>query len=128
MKDLQDTKAAFDYFSNELKFTTGPKTARRVSEGELEGVIVDLRKREDFNRGHLPGAVNLPFDKYNDFEGREETFPGLSKDKINYVYCYSLLCNLSQKAAKKFASLGYPVKEIRGGFQSYRERLYPLEK
>lgn len=125
---VQDTEAAFRYFETELNFTTGPGTARKVSEGKLEGVIVDLRKKEHFDKGHVPGAINLPFDKYDGFEGEQTDFPGLSKDKINYLYCYELLCNLSQKAGKKFASLGYPVKEIRGGFKSYEEHSYPIEK
>ena len=125
---VQDTEAAFKYFSDELSFTAGPGTAKKVSEGKLDGVIIDLRREEHFDKGHIPGAINLPFNKYDGFEGNQTDFPGLSKDKINYVYCYELLCNLSQKAAKKFASLGYPVKEIKGGLKSYEEHLYPIEK
>lgn len=65
----------------------------------MDGVIIDLRKKEDFDRGHIPGAINMPFDKFDGFEGEQIEFPGLSKTKINYLYCYELLCNLSQKAA-----------------------------
>ena len=125
---IQDTEAAFKYFQDELNFTVDPGTAKKVSEGKLDGIIIDLRKKEHFNKDHIPGAINLPFDKYDGFEGDQKDFPGLSKDKINYVYCYELLCNLSQKAAKKFASLGYPVKEIRGGLKYYKKHLYPIEK
>lgn len=125
---VQDTEAAVRYFENELNFTAGPGTARKVSEGKLDGVIVDLRRKEHFEKGHIPGAINLPFDEHDSFEGDQKDFPGLSKDKINYLYCYELLCNLSQKAAKKFAALGYPVKEIKGGFKSYEEYSYPIEK
>lgn len=125
---VQDTEAAFRYFEAELNFTAGPGTARRVSDGREEGVIVDLRRSEHFAEGHIPGAINLPFDKYDSFDGDQKEFSGLSKDKINYVYCYELLCNLSQRAAKKFAELGYPVKEIRGGYKSYEEHGYPIEK
>jgi rhodanese-related sulfurtransferase len=38
------------------------------------------------------------------------------------------LCNLAQKAAKKFASLGYPVKEMAGGFTEWEKKKYPIEK
>lgn len=125
---VQNTEAAFKYFENELNFTATPSTAKKVSEGKLDGVIVDLRREEHFNKGHIPNAINLPYDKYDSFEGNQSNFPGLSKDKINYVYCYELFCNLGQKAAKKFASLGYPVKEMKGGFASYEEHSYPIEK
>jgi hypothetical protein len=33
----------------------------------------------------------------------------------------------AQKAAKKFAALGYPVKEIIGDYESWVEYKYPLE-
>ena len=56
------------------------------------------------------------------------SFLGLSKNKINYMYCYELYCSLSQKAAKKFASLGYPVKKIKGGLKAWKEHAYPIEK
>jgi rhodanese-related sulfurtransferase len=125
---VQDTEAALKYFENELNFTANLGSVKKVSEGKVDGVIIDLRKKEDFDRGHIPGAINIPFDKYDGFEGKQAEFPGLSKDKINYVYCYELLCNLSQKAAKKFASLGYPVKDVKGGFKAWEEHNYPVKK
>ena len=101
---IQDTARAVRYFEEELSFTANPGSVKKVTEGKLEGVIVDLRRKEHFDRGHIPGAINLPFDQYNGFDGQQVSFPGLSKDKINYVYCYELLCNLSQKAAREFAA------------------------
>jgi len=125
---IQDTQAAVKYFEDKLNFTAVPGTVKKVSEGKVEGVIIDLRKKEHFDTGHIPGAINIPFDKFDGFEGAQTEFPGLSKDKINYLYCYELLCNLSQKAAKKFAALGYPVKEVEGGFKAWEEHDYPVEK
>ena len=125
---IQDTKAAARYFEDELNFNANPATAKKVSEGKIQGVLIDLRRKEDFDKGHIPGAVNIPFDKYDGFDGSQTEFLGLSKTKMNYLYCYELLCNLAQKAAKKFASLGYPVKEIKGGFDAWKERDYPIEK
>ncbi len=125
---IQDTAMAFKYFEEELNFTAVPGSVKKVTEGKMDGVIIDLRKKEHFDKGHIPGAINLPFDQYDGFEGQHSEFPGLSKDKINYVYCYELLCNLSLKAAKQFAALGYPVKEVKGGFTAWEEHGYPIEK
>src|SRR5690348_9784802 len=88
---IQDTQAAVKYFENELNFTANPGSVKKVSEGKVDGVIIDLRKKEDFDKGHIPGAINIPFDKYDGFEGSQTEFPGLSKTRINYVYCYELL-------------------------------------
>lgn len=126
---IQDTKKAEQYFQNELNFTSNPHEVNHVVEGKIKNVtIVDLRTEKDFAEGHIPGAINLPYDKYHGFEGTETAFPGLRKEGFNYVYCYELLCNLGQKAAKKFAQAGYPVKEIKGGFKSWKEGQYPIEK
>ncbi len=126
-QQVQDTTAAVKYFENELNFTANPGTVRKISEGKLDGIIVDLRRKKHFDKGHIPGAINLPFDKYDGFEGSQSEFPGLSKNKINYLYCYELLCSLSQKAAKKFAIFGYPVKEVKGGFKAWKDHAYPIE-
>jgi len=64
----------------------------------------------------------MPFDKYNSFDGNETDFPQLRKDGYNFIYCYEEECNLAYKAARKFASLGYPVKVIKGGFESWHKK------
>lgn len=125
---IQNTQAAFNYFDDELNFTANPGSLKKVSEGKVDGVIIDLRRKENFDKGHIPGAINIPFDKYDSFDSKQTEFPGLSKNRMNYLYCYELLCNLSQKAARKFASLGYPVKEVKGGFKAWEEHNYPIEK
>ena len=126
---LQDSAKAVEYFENELNFKTNPHGVKAVLDGKIKNVtIVDVRAAKDFAKGHIPGAINIPFEKYNGFEGAETEFPGLRKDGFNYIYCYEQLCNLSQMAAKKFASLGYPVKEIAGGFDAWKEQKNPIEK
>lgn len=125
--ELQDSKAAYEYFSHELEFNANSHTVLDVVEGRLEGTIIDVRRRANYDQGHIPGAISLPFDEYNVFRGDEKEFPGLSKDSMNYIYCYELLCTLAQRAAQKLSSLGYPVKEVKGGFKTWVEKDYPVE-
>ena len=82
-------------------------------------LIVDVRSAEAYAKVHIPGAINIPGDQFNYFKGSYDTFPGLKKDKVHYVYCYNLLCELGKKAAIAFAEKGYQVKEIKGGFESW---------
>lgn len=128
-KPIQNSKEAIHYFEQELNFKTNPHGVQRVISGEVKDVtLVDVRAAKDYEEGHIPGAINVPYDKYNGFDGNETAFPMLRKDGYNYVYCYELLCNLGQKAAVKFAQGGYPVKEISGGFKSWKEGGYTVEK
>jgi len=126
---IQDTAKAARYFEDELNFNTTPYGAYTASQSKQQNItIVDVRAAKDYAAGHIPGAINIPFEKWNGFEGPEAEIPGLRKDGYNYVYCYELLCTLAQKAAKKFATLGYPVKEMKGGFESWKSHRYPIEK
>jgi rhodanese-related sulfurtransferase len=128
-KEIQDTNKAAKFFEDELNFKTNSHGVKMAVEGKVKNVtIVDVRAAKDFAKGHIPGAINVPYNKYNNFEGPETDFPELRKDGFNYVYCYDFFCNLSLKAGKKFASLGYPVKEMVGGFSEWKKHKYPVEK
>lgn len=120
---VQDTSQAVKFFDDELSFTVGPMDVKNVVDGKEKNItIVDVRAEADYAKDHIPGAINIPCDKHNYFKGSETEFSGLRKDGFNYVYCYEMLCNLSQEAAKKFASLGYPVKEVKGGFKAWQKK------
>lgn len=126
---VQDSTQAIEFFKDELNFTTNPHGINALISKKAQGItIVDVRTTADYAKGHIPGAINIPFDQHNGFEGSETVFPELRKDGFNYVYCYKHLCNLGQKAALKFASLGYPVKEMVGGFSEWEKENYPTEK
>jgi rhodanese-related sulfurtransferase len=128
-KPLQNSREAVRFFSHELEFKTTPYGVNAVLDGKVKDVIiVDVRSAKDYAEGHIPGAINIPGNEHNYFDGHEREFKGLRKDKYTYVYCYALLCNLGQKAAKKLASLGYPVKEIVGGWDEWKKGGNRIEK
>ena len=83
-----------------------------------------MRRKSLYEKSHIPGAINIPFNEYNSFKCSDVIFKELSKDKMNYVYCYSLLCQLGKMACLKFASLGYPVTEMIGGFEYWIQYKY----
>lgn len=126
---IQNSKDAVEFFEKELSYKTNPYGTNRAIEEKAKNItIVDVRSAKDYAEGHIPGAINIPYEQHSGFDGAEKEFSELRRDGYNYVYCYKHLCNLGQKAAKKFASLGYPVKEIVGGYNSWVEEGYPVEK
>src|SRR5947209_15870759 len=119
MNRIHDPAKAKAYFEDKLAFTTGPvELDRWIKAHENNLVVVDVREAEDYNKGHIPGAINIPKDEWNNPQG-------LSKDKTNVVYCYTQQCHLAANACVQFASKGYPVMELEGGFAVYTE--YGLE-
>lgn len=116
----QDPQKAKAYFENKVAFTTGPvELARAAKAGQVN--VVDVREAEDYEKGHIPGAINLPHDNW-------DNPTGLAKDKTNVVYCYSQVCHLAAKACVQFASKGFPVMELEGGFDTWADYEMEVER
>jgi rhodanese-related sulfurtransferase len=110
----QDTARARAFFEQKVAFTTGPVELSHAIEGHENIVIVDVREAEDYAKAHVPGAINIPRSNW-------ENADGLRKDATNIVYCYTQQCHLAANACVRFASQGYPVMELEGGFEQWQE-------
>jgi rhodanese-related sulfurtransferase len=119
-QEWPDPAAALVYFQQKSVFTMTPaELRRRIMEG-ADLHVIDVREREEYDRGHIPGAVNLPKDKWY-------TLAGLTKDKANVLYCYSQVCHLAATAAVEFASKGFPVMELEGGWDEWKDHGLEIE-
>lgn len=111
-------QAAMDAYYGGLAAVKETKYANyKVSEDELKKMvdaadesiyILDIRKAEDFAKGHIAGAENLPFGK-----GMEAGFAALPTDKTVVVYCYT-----GQTAGQAVAGmrlLGIDAVSLNGG-------------
>ncbi len=115
-----DPAKAKEFFLDKITFTTGPvELSRELERNDI--VVVDVRAEEDYQKGHIPGAINLPKERWH-------TLEGLSKDKLNIIYCYTHVCHLGATAAAEFAGKGYSVMEMDGGFEAWKENELKVEK
>jgi rhodanese-related sulfurtransferase len=75
--------------------------AKEMMKKEDGHIIIDVRRQDEFETGHIPGAVCIP----NESIGTEqpEELPDL--DQIILVYCRS--GNRSKQAARKLFDMGY---------------------
>lgn len=105
---------AVKYFEAKLNFTTGPIEVSHWLEENAPIQVIDVRAREDFEKGHVPGAISIP-------RGQWQNPKGLSKDKTNVIYCYSQTCHLAASAALEFAKKGFSVVEMEGGFNAWQK-------
>ncbi|HTL47183.1 MAG TPA: rhodanese-like domain-containing protein [Verrucomicrobiae bacterium] len=102
------------FFNAKNSFTTGPvEVWHTIDEGQ-DVNIIDVREAHDFRTAHVPNALNLPREQWHNTEA-------LFKDKANIVYCYSQTCHLAAKACEEFASRGFPVMEMEGGFAAWQK-------
>jgi sulfur-carrier protein adenylyltransferase/sulfurtransferase len=84
--------------------------------------VVDVREREEWDEGHLPGAVHVP---RGNLESRIE---GVVPDKSRQILVYCAAGNRSAFAAKTLDELGYDnVVSLAGGFTDWKRNGFPYE-
>ena len=83
-------------------------------------LILDVREQDEYDSGHIPGAVLLPVGIITE-ESAAEVIPG--KDTTVLVYCRS--GNRSKTAAQALAELGYTDICEFGGISTWP---YEVEK
>jgi rhodanese-related sulfurtransferase len=92
-----------------------------------EAIFLDCRLKEDFDSGHISGAVNLPWEEFDQYYPRLKS--SLSQFKEIIAYCDGTECELSLLLARELTELGYKnVKVFFGGWWEWTKAGLPLEK
>ena len=77
---------------------------------ERKGVVfVDLRKKEEYEAGHIRGAIHIPYDML------EERVEELKEYSMIILYCRR--GNQSLRGARQLGDLGYRVATLGGGYE-----------
>ena len=85
-------------------------------------VLVDVRETDEWDRGHLPGAVHVPRSYL------ESRIDGAVPDRSSHVVLYCASGNRSALAAKTLAELGFEdVASMTGGYTLWKDRGYKVE-
>ncbi|BDI23085.1 rhodanese-like domain-containing protein [Herbiconiux sp. L3-i23] len=104
---------AIDHFTAKLRFETDASdVAAALGSSTPSITVVDSRGDAAWAQGRVPGALHLP-------TARIETDAAslVPEGTPVVVYCWGPGCNGATKAALEFARLGYPVREMIGGFE-----------
>uniref|UniRef100_A0A8C5LHA7 TBC domain-containing protein kinase-like protein n=1 Tax=Leptobrachium leishanense TaxID=445787 RepID=A0A8C5LHA7_9ANUR len=96
----------------ELSMSSHPKAQSKKSKcNKPKLLVVDIRNSEDFNRGHIPGSINLPFGSTFTTEGELAQCP-TSAMLQNFKGKVVVVVGHAAKNAAEFAAnlvkLGYP--------------------
>lgn len=102
--------------------------SRQELQSKLESrtpiVLLEALPPAYYQRGHLPGARNLPHDQVRSLAAT--VVPEKSAEIV--VYCASPTCQNSHVAAGALSALGYRnVRVFRGGKQEWEESGLALE-
>ncbi len=105
-----------------VPFMSLAELSERIGGNSRDLVILDLREREAFQAGHIPGAKHLP---RGQLELRVNT--ELPDPTVRIVTCCEF-GKISTLAAATLRELGYGrVAALDGGVKAWRDAGYPME-
>lgn len=83
--------------------------------GKENIVIIDVRQAKDYAKGHIPTAINVPFEDIERYM--------CEKGKCVDIILYCERGNLSLLAARNLMKYGFNIKNLHGGICCYQGRL-----
>jgi rhodanese-related sulfurtransferase len=107
-----------------------PQKVRRIQPAELQkmlakdqAILVDVRSRQSFERGHMAGAINMPA---GEIEQRAADLRRLAGSRTLVLYCSCAFEHTAAEAAVRLARLGISrVSVLKGGYVGLPETSAP---
>lgn len=85
-----------------------------------DALILDVRPPEEYEAGHIPGAINVPLEtlsrQLTDFPRRKEVV----------AYCRGPYCMLAIEAVKRLRKRGYRARRLEDGFPEWKSEGRPV--
>jgi rhodanese-related sulfurtransferase len=79
-----------------------------------KAVLVDVRDKQEWNKGHIEVAILLPFSELRLRDRTEEMIKDLPKDRILYTHC--VVGMRSKQAAEILKKHGFEVRALKPGY------------
>lgn len=103
---------AVRFFQDKLAYETSPREVVAAMQAGGDTItLLDIRRREAFDRGHLPGAISLPLEQI----ASAGTVLGTSGMVV--VYDWGPASTASSRACLALAAQGFMVREMLGGYE-----------
>lgn len=115
-------QVARDYFDarDELEPVSGPELRERIRQRKVQ--VIDVRPREEYETGHIPGAVSVPLPE---LEGRLAELP---RELELVAYCRGPYCVLAPQAIEMLRQAGFRARRLDVGFPEWRLARLPVAK
>jgi len=93
---------------------------RRARDGSV--TVLDVRPGQEYDAGHIPGAVNLPLD---DLKQQLENLP---QGREVIAYCRGPYCVLAFEAVALLRNRGVEARRLEDGYPEWKAAGLPLEE
>lgn len=119
LAEMERVKRQFFASTDDLDPVSGKELLARVRRGEA--VLLDVRPAEEFDAGHIAGAISVPL---ADLKRRLAELP---KRREIVAYCRGPYCVLAIEAVKTLKGRGFKAARLEDGVAEWRARGLPVE-
>ena len=104
---------------DELEPVSAAELQRRLENDQV--LLVDIRPKEEYEGGHIPGAISVPPDEI------DERLAKLPRDQEIVAYCRGEYCLFSLDAVTHLRAKGYRARRLAVGLPDWRAEGLPVE-
>ena len=83
--------------------------------------VLDVRPPDEYAAGHVPGAINVPMEKLEDYLRK------LPKKREVVAYCRGPYCLMSFEAVAMLRKRGWKARRLEDGFPEWKAAGFPVE-
>ena len=121
-KHLAEVEKALDAYRdrrNQFEKVTSEELRARLKKGEV--TLLDVRPAQEYQSGHLPGAISIPLDE---LPNRMNKLP--KKQQI-VTYCRGPYCIYADQALELLIERGFNAARLEEGVAEWQEAGYTIE-
>ncbi|MEQ7005012.1 metalloregulator ArsR/SmtB family transcription factor [Actinopolymorpha sp. B17G11] len=110
LPDVEAARAA--YLGPDTEQVTRAELLRRVEAADV--VVIDVRPREEYDAGHIPGALSIPV------EDLADRLADIPVDQDVVAYCRGAFCVMAHDAVRLLSSRGRRARRLADGMLEWR--------
>jgi len=119
ISDVNDVVIGYFKDRDSLEAVSREELLRRSKDGLV--TILDVRPSEEYDVGHIPGALNVPL---NEIEQRLASLPS---DEEIIAYCRGEYCVLAFEAVAALRKRGFTARRLEEGFPEWKAAGLPVD-
>ena len=105
-------RAARSYLGDEVETMSRDELRKRLRRNEV--VLVDVRPSEEFDAGHIDGAISIPLEEI------DERMADLPAACEIVAYCRGAFCAYAHEAVRRVRATGRDARRLEGGWPEWQ--------
>lgn len=120
ISEMNDVVMGYFNDRDSLEAVSRKELLRRSRDGLI--TILDVRPSEEYDVGHIPGALNVPLNEI------EQYLASLPRDQEIIAYCRGEYCVLAFEAVAALRKKGFTARRLEEGYPEWKAAGLPVER